>query len=146
MSGYSPVSNTSTGGSVSMGYENPAFRIRIVAPNDALQPPRGTNRQMGVTMGSPMSAIIDNVEITGKIIDIIKTKDGKDILYVIIVTGDGKRHKVDKSILDKTSTPFNIDATIKTSTPGIFAESRILSFENFVNEKYENKIKKHEEF
>lgn len=113
-----------------MGYDNPAFKIHIISPNDSLQPPRGTKRHMNIAIGDSVSFRHGDIEVYGKISGWKLTRNGESILFVYIVTEKGKKYRV--SMTDLVSKNSNLD-TDNTSSPGIFAESILLDFKQFQN-------------
>lgn len=119
----------STGGHSSMGYENPAFKIRIVAPNDSLQPPRGTKEQMGLSVGDEITVLFKKRNITGKISHIKKARDGKSILFITIVTNSGKKYHVNYTQANVVNLSNGEEQEI--SSPAVFAESKLLDFKQF---------------
>lgn len=131
----------SFGSTGALGYENPAFKIRIVSPNDDLQQKQGAPR------GNPQNDFLDNLEV-GDIVSAIVGKEtvvGKiskmkkngenDIVMVEVTTNSGKKIKVDATRIRSTNpiaddVPDNL--AVNLSTNGIFQESRILSFQEFI--------------
>lgn len=132
--------NKSFGTTSALGYENPAFKISIVSPNDSLQQPQGVPRpnpntdfQDNIEIGNIISAKIGKKKVVGKISKIVKNSEN-DTVYVEIMTNSGRKFKVDSSRISPVDTatdnvPDNVASNISTS--GIFAESRFLSFETF---------------
>lgn len=124
-----------TSGHSSMGYENPAFKIRIVSPNDSLQPPRGTKEQMGIAIGDVISAKIKGTVIDGKVISVKKTRDGKSVQFVTIVTQNDKRYRVNVTQISMFNNVNTGGEEQRTSSPAVFAESKLLSFKQFLTER-----------
>jgi hypothetical protein len=135
--------NKSFGSTGALGYENPAFKISIIAPNDDLQQKQGVPRsnpntdfQDNVEVGTVVTATIDKKSFVGKISRIFKN-DENDTVYVEIVSNTGKKFKIDSSRIRAVDTaidevPDNLAQNI--STNGIFQENRFMSFDNFVLE------------
>lgn len=138
----SSLYNNSFGSAGGLGYENPAFRIRIVSPNDALQQKQGAPRSNpaddngdNVEVGSVVSARIGKKDIVGKISRIFKN-DENDTVFVEVTLNSGKKYKIDSTRIRSTDpaldqVPDNMATNI--STHGIFAEARIYSFQEFIS-------------
>lgn len=134
--------NGTPGGGGALGYENPAFKIKIVAPNDALQQRQGRPRpnpanSIGDNLreGQPVTARIAGEEIAG-IISAIHKNGENDVTFVEIKDNKGNVHKVDISRLgsaDKYDEDIPDNLSAATSSPAVFAESRFLSFPEFSN-------------
>jgi len=122
---------TGTGGHVSMGYNNPAFKIRIVAYDTSIQQPRGTDKMMGLSLNSTIDVNIDNKVVTGTVSKIVKNKAGDGILFIELTTKNGKKIRVDYSRLLQ-STKFPHIENDNVSTPGVIAEHRILRYDEFL--------------
>jgi hypothetical protein len=123
----------------SMSYENPAFKIQIVKPNDSLQQPKGDPRSNpsndyldNVEIGEVVSCMIGKKTIIGKVSKIIKNSEGDGIIAEI-VTKDGEKFKVNGSAIS-VANPSDVPDDIRQniSSPGILAEkSRFMTFEAF---------------
>lgn len=136
----SSLYNKSFGTARALGYENPAFKISIVSPNDDLQQKQGIPRPNAgddfmdnVEVGTVVSANIGKKNIVGKISRIFKN-DENDTVFVEITLNSGKKYKVDSTRIRTTDPALdNVPDNVKTnfSTPGIFMENRLMSFEEF---------------
>jgi len=123
------------------GLINPAFVIRIVPATDAMQQPQSQGRDNptndyldNVTVGTQVKTKTTNGVITGKIERIIKNELG-DGVYAIVRDAKGKSYKVEGSRLEILGSPSQDDFIARnTSSPAMFAESKILSFNKFINE------------
>jgi hypothetical protein len=137
---------SSSAGHASLGYENPAFKLQIVKPNDDLQPPESAGRNNPVddlldnlVVGQRIVARIGKRKIIGKVTRVYRNAEN-DGIYVSLVTKEGKAYKVDGSRIATTAMGDSDDRVMKMdmekpeSSPGLFAESKLLSFEQFVNE------------
>jgi preprotein translocase subunit YajC len=132
----------SFGSTGALGYENPAFKIKIVSPNDDLQQKQGVPRRNPRTdfldnleVGDVVSAVVGKETIVGKISKMKKNGEN-DVVMVEVVTNDGKKVKVDATRIRATDpvaddVPDNLAANL--STNGIFQESRVLSFQEFIS-------------
>jgi len=130
----------SSGSTGALGYENPAFKISIVAPNDSLQQKQGVPRknpntdfQDNIEVGNVITALVGKKKVVGKISRIFKN-DENDTVYVELTTNTGSKYKVDSSRIratdaDVDQVPDNLARNI--SSDGMFAESRFLSFTAF---------------
>jgi hypothetical protein len=143
----------SSPGHSSLGYYNPAFKIRIVNPSDSLQQPAIPGRENpqddlldNLYVGQRIVAQIGNRKVSGKISRIFKNTDNEGI-FVNMTTKDGKTYKVDGSrisIGDSGSTGDNqarVDQERAISSPAFFAESRKASrfvqlFEEFIETRF----------
>ena len=120
------------------GLMNPAFVIKVVAANDSMQeqPSTGRNNQAddfldGIKIGDEVEAKIKKKKVTGKVTRIIKNDLG-DGVYAIVMDKNGKKHKIEGSLINKISyneTPDDKAAIM--STPARFNESRFLSYDQF---------------
>ena len=138
----SSLYNNSFGSAGGLGYENPAFRIRIVSPNDALQQKQGVLRSNpnndfkdNIEVGSVVSARINRKDVVGKVSRIFKN-DENDTVFVEVTLNSGKKFKIDSTRIRSTDpaldqVPDNIATNI--STHGMFAENRIYSFQEFIS-------------
>jgi hypothetical protein len=132
--------NKSFGTTGALGYENPAFKISIVSPNDELQQKQGNPRpnpagdyQDNLEVGSVVSFTIGKIQVVGKISRIFKNAEN-DTVFVEVKTNSGKKYKVDSSRVNSKSPAFdNVPDNVATnlSTSGIFAEGRFHSFDKF---------------
>lgn len=135
--------NKSFGSTGALGYENPAFKISIVSPNDELQQKQGTPRENpntdfldNVEVGSVVTAFIGKESVVGKISRIIKNNEN-DVLFVEIKLNSGKKFKVDASRIQATDpTSDNVPDNLanQVSSNGMFNENKFISFEKFVKE------------
>jgi hypothetical protein len=136
----------SSAGHSSLGYENPAFKIQIVNPNDDLQQSESPGRKNpnddlldNLVVGQRIVARIGKRKIIGKVTRVYRNAEN-DGIYVSLTTKDGKTYKVDGSRISTTAAGDSDDQVMKmdmekpVSSPGLFAESKLLSFEQFVNE------------
>jgi hypothetical protein len=136
----SSLYNKSFGTARSLGYENPAFKISIVSPNDDLQQKQGIPRpnaadgyQDNLEVGSVVSAQVGKRNVVGKISRIFKN-DENDTVFVEIVLNSGKKFKVDSTRIRDTNPALdNVPDNIATNlfANGIFAESRFYNFSEF---------------
>ena len=126
-----------------MGYYNPAFKIKIVNPSDTMQQPESSHRENpaddfldNLVIGQKIVAIVGKRKDKGKIARIFKNTENEGV-YVQLVTADGKKYKVDGSRIslnprgDTGDDQSREDLEKVTSSPAFFAESRILSFDEF---------------
>jgi hypothetical protein len=128
-----------------LGYINPAFKIRIVSPNDSLQqkPSNGRNNPAddilaNLHVDDTVTAKIDDREVTGKVQRIFKNSEN-EIIYVKIVTQSGKIHKVDASSIHPNSPPrAEISRDRNISSPAFFSEHKLLSYTDFLLENSDN--------
>lgn len=132
----------SFGSTGALGYENPAFKIKIVSPNDDLQQRQGAPRSNPSTdfldnleVGDVVTAKVGKEDVVGKISK-MKKNGQNDVVLVDIMTNDGKKFTVDATRIRSTDpvqddVPDNLAANL--STNGIFQESKILSFQQFIN-------------
>lgn len=138
------LANVSTGGGhSSMGYYNPAFKLKIVAANNDMQQPQSQPRDNpsddfldNLAVGQSVTAKIGNRKVTGKITRIFRNAENEGI-FAQIITRDGKSYKVDGSRITLGASDPQDEVSIPdkaTSTPGVFAESKLLSFSQFLNE------------
>lgn len=136
----------SSAGHSSLGYENPAFKLQIVKPNDDLQQPESPGRENpnddlldNLVVGQRIVARIGKRKIIGKVTRVFRNAEN-DGIYVSLVTKDGKSYKVDGSRISTTAPGDSDDQVMKmdmeapVSSPGLFAESKIMSFQQFLNE------------
>ena len=120
------------------GLINPAFVIKIVPATDDLQQKPSSGRENpsndyldNLKVGNLVSAKIGNKTIIGSVERIIKSELG-DGVYIMIIDDRGKIHKVEASQITKVNTALdNSDKDRLVSSPGIFNESRFLSFSQF---------------
>jgi hypothetical protein len=130
----------SFGSSGALGYENPAFKISIVAPNDQVQQKQGNPRPNpsndfldNVEVGSVVAAKVGKRNIVGRISQVFKNNEN-DIVYVEITIPSGKTFKVDASRVRDTNpdvdqVPDYMDYHL--SSNGMFKESTVLKFKEF---------------
>jgi hypothetical protein len=140
-------------GHSSLGYYNPAFKIRIVNPSDSLQQPSIPGRENpqddwldNLCVGQRIVAHIGNRKVTGKISRIFKNTDNEGV-FVEMITKEGKRYKVDGSrisIKDSGNTGDNqarVDQDRAISSPAFFAENAapkrfVKLFEEFIETRF----------
>lgn len=131
--------NGSGNASSSLGYENPAFKIKIVAPTDTLQqkesqPRRNPAEDSGdnIKEGDPVSAKIGERQVTGTVYAVHKN-DQNDVIFVEIKDEEGKVHKVDASRVRSSGSFNDMPDSVRqsASTPGVFSESKFCSYDNF---------------
>lgn len=120
------------------GLLNPAFVIKIVPATDDMQQPKSAGRKNPVndfldnySVGDKVSAKIEGEIIRGKIERIIKNGEG-DGIYAVIMSSDGKTHKVEGSQIIDSGEPGNHQDDYLVSTPGIFNE-KFMSFGEFIS-------------
>jgi hypothetical protein len=136
----------SSAGHTSLGYQNPAFKIQIVKPNDDLQQAKSPGRNNpsddlldNIVVGQRIVARIGKRKVTGRVSRVFRNAEN-DGIYVSMVTRDGKTYKVDGSRISITAFGERDDEVSKAdpesavSSPGLFAESKLMNFEEFVNE------------
>jgi hypothetical protein len=142
-------SNGTGNGSVSLGYQNPAFKIKIVTPNDRMQqkesqPRRNPTDDAGDNLreGDPVSAKVGKKHIEGTIYAIHKN-DQNDVIFVEIKDGRGTIHKVDASRISSGGVENELPNSTSQgiSTPGVFSESRFFSFDTFVPTKVSSHLR-----
>lgn len=135
-------SNGSLNTTASLGYENPAFKIKIVPPNDNLQQKRGHPRPNpsddagdNIKEGDPITAKVGERRVTGTVYSVEKNDQG-DVIFIEIRDLDGNLHKVDISRIRAagvTSDDNPNSVQQGASSPGIFAESKFSDYETFVS-------------
>jgi len=125
-----------------LGYENPAFKIRIVSPDDSVQQKQGAPRPNpgedfldNVEVGSVVAASIGKKSVVGKISRIFKNSEN-DVVFVEIALPSGKKFKVDATSVRATNPdvdriPDYMDYNL--STTGMFKESKLFSFQDFIH-------------
>ena len=119
------------------GLINPAFVIKIVPATDDMQQPKSNGRPNPSNdyldkydIGDEIRAKVDDEVVSGKVTRIIKNSEG-DGVYALITSQDGKTHKIEGSqILDVGEPASNSDDYL-TSSPGIFNETKFMSFSEF---------------
>ena len=124
------------------GLINPAFVIKIVPATDDMQQQRAQGRDNPNTdyldnlkVGASVSAKKGKRNIEGTVERVIKNGEG-DVIYVVILDTDGKTRKLNASSIRISGKPnVEDDRGELVSSPGIFTESRILTFEEFVKTK-----------
>ncbi len=120
------------------GLINPAFVIKIVPATDNLQQQASTGRDNptddyldNLKVGNQIRATIGKRTIVGRVLRIIKNEQG-DGIYAIISDSKGKTHKVEGSRIEKVkNNDVSDDKAALVSSPGLFNESRFLSFLDF---------------
>lgn len=120
------------------GLINPAFVIKIVPATDNLQQQPTTGRDNpkddyldNLAVGSEVQAKIGKSKIMGTVQRILKNELG-DGVFVIIADDRGKTHKVEGSRIVKVSMPNADDDKARlASSPGVFNESRFMSYDVF---------------
>ena len=135
----------SSPGHSSMGYYNPAFKIRIVNPSDSLQQQESPGRPNqkddfidNLAVGQRVMARIGNRKVKGKIVRIFRNDENEGV-FAEIMTKDGKTHKIDGSRLytssmnDGPDGQPNEDQERAISSPAMFAEGHIMTFESFIS-------------
>ena len=139
------LSNISGGGHTSLGYYNPAFKIKIVAATDDMQQQAsgGRNNQSddfldNLALGTHVTANIGKKKIAGTVTKIFRNTENESI-FAQIITKDGKTYKVDGSRIEIGNNSQSPHDDSATSTPG-FRESKTLSFSQFLNEMYASQL------
>ena len=122
------------------GLMNPAFVIKIVPATDDLQqkPESGRDNPTddyldNLKVGASVQALHKGKKIVGKVQRIIKNELG-DGVYVMISNSKGKVFKVEGSKITRVqSSSLDDDRAKLASSPATFAESKILSYQDFLN-------------
>jgi hypothetical protein len=120
------------------GLINPAFVIKIVPATDNLQQQPSTGRDNptedyhdNLKVGNEVKGRVGKKTIVGKVERIIKNELG-DCIYVMVSDPRGKSYKIEASQIEKTRGNIpDDDRAALTSSPALFNESDILSFEQF---------------
>jgi hypothetical protein len=137
-----PILAKSTGALMpGRGLINPAFVIKIVPATDDLQQQASSGRNNpnddyldNLKVGNEVKAKVKGKEIIGKVQRIIKNQLG-DGVFVIVSDSRGKLHKIEGSRIEKTrGNNIDNDKERLASSPGLFNESKFLSFYQFSNE------------
>jgi len=122
------------------GLINPAFVIKIVPATDELQQKQTYSRENptndyldNLKVGQRVEATKGKEKVVGKVERIIKNSQG-DGIYVIIRDSSGKEHKIEGSnITALSSTDPGYDRERNVSSPGLFNETKFLSFNDFTS-------------
>jgi len=121
------------------GLINPAFVIKIVPATDDMQQPKSTGRPNPSNdyldkceIGDEIRAKVDDEIVSGKVTRVIKNGEG-DGVYVMITSPDGKSHKVEGSQIMDTGEPASTDDDYLRSSPGIFNETKFMTFGEFTS-------------
>jgi hypothetical protein len=122
------------------GLINPAFVIKIVPATDDLQQRPSIGRDNPVDdyldnlkVGALVSAKVKGKKITGKVQRVLKNELG-DGVYVMVADDKGKVHRIEGSRIVRTRGNFIDDDRSKlASSPALFGESKILSFQDFLS-------------
>ena len=122
------------------GLINPAFVIKIVPATDNLQQKPSSGRDNpnndyldNLKVGAEVSATIAGVKISGRVDRIIKNQLG-DGVYAIVIDEKGKEHKIEGSRINRVGKPDNDDSKARlSSSPGLFNESKFLTYKDFIN-------------
>ena len=120
------------------GLINPAFVIKVVPATDNLQQQVSTGRDNpendyldNLHNGDQVKCKIKNKTIIGKVLRVIKNTEG-DGIFVEVMDSRGKTHKVNGSNIVRAKRPsVDDDKARLVSSPSLFGESRILSFDEF---------------
>lgn len=130
--------STSTNLMPGRGLINPAFVIKVLPATDVLQQPKTSPRPNpeddyadNLTAGSHVEFTTKKGKMVGMIKRVIKNGES-DGIYVEVVDREGEVHKVEASrILGVVKGSVNPDDEKLTSSPAIFAESYVMTFEEF---------------
>ena len=137
-----PILAKSTGALLpGRGLINPAFVIKIVPATDDLQQRASTGRDNpnddyldNLKVGNEVKAKVKGETVIGKVQRIIKNSLG-DGIYVIVADSRGELHKIEGSRIEKTRGNNPTDDREKyVSSPGLFNESKFLTYNQFSNE------------
>lgn len=120
------------------GLINPAFVIKIVPATDNLQQQPSTGRENpdndyldNLKVGTEVKAEVGKKTVVGRVERIIKNEMG-DGIYAVIADSRGKKHKVEGTrIKAVSSNDLTDDRERLVSSPGLFNESKFLSFSEF---------------
>lgn len=120
------------------GLINPAFVIKIVPATDALQEPVSAGRENpnndlldNLEVGTEVEAKVGKTSIAGRVQRVIKNGIG-DGVYVIVRDAKGKDHKIEGGLISVVGADKpNPERERLISSPGIFNETQVLSFEEF---------------
>lgn len=121
------------------GLINPAFVIKIVAATDDMQQQKFSGRRnpndnfmSNISVGDSIDAKKNGEQISGIVKRVIKNSLG-DVVYVIVLDNNGKSHKVEVTNLSiRKKFPKNSDTDRLISSPALFNESIIVSFNEFI--------------
>jgi len=120
------------------GLVNPSFIIKIVPANDDMEQERSTGRNnpnndvlSNIKVGNKVSTTIKGKDITGTIERIIKNGEG-DVIKIVMIDKDGELHNVGVTDIKIGDIIAPNDADVATSSPAMFAESKFLSFSEFI--------------
>jgi hypothetical protein len=122
------------------GLINPAFVIKIVPATDDMQQPKSAGRPNPSNdyldkyeIGDEIRAKVDDEVVSGKLNRIIKNEEG-DGVYALIISQDGKTHKIEGSqIMDAGEPTSSSSDDYLRSSPGVFNETKFMSFGEFTS-------------
>lgn len=122
------------------GLINPAFVIKIVAATNDMQQKTGSSRKnpnddylSNISVGDEVDAKVKGETISGSVQRIIKNELG-DVTYVMVSDEKGETRKIEATELQTRKRYRKApEDEAAISSPAVFAESRVLLFNEFIN-------------